>query len=215
MFTGIVEELGTISTVKRKNQSSVIIVKATKVLEDVNIGDSIAVNGVCLTVKMFDKSTFQADVMNETFDRSNLGNLKSGDPVNLERAMLAGGRFGGHMVAGHVDDTGVITNIKRDDNAVWFTISASDKILHYCVEKGSITIDGISLTIAGLSQGFLQVSVIPHTLSETVLGHKQIGDIINLENDMVGKYIEKFVTGNQTETKDTKLTKEMLFNAGF
>lgn len=215
MFTGIVEELGCVSTVKRGNQSSVIIIKAKKVLEDVAIGDSIAVNGVCLTAKSFDATTFQADVMNETFQRSNLGKLKPGDAVNLERAMLAGGRFGGHMVAGHVDDTGVITNMKRDDNAIWFTISANEKILHYCVEKGSITIDGISLTIADMGDDYLKISVIPHTMEQTNLGKKRIGDLVNLENDMVGKYIEKFVTKETKESQECELTQEMLFQAGF
>ena len=148
MFTGIIEELGTISNISKTAASAVLTISASLVLEDVQLGDSIAVNGVCLTVTSFTATSFTADVMHETLNRSSLGALRSGSKVNLERAMSAGGRFGGHIVSGHIDGIGKITDIKKDDNAVWYTIAASPEILHYIVEKGSIAIDGISLTVA-------------------------------------------------------------------
>ena len=193
MFTGIVEEIGVVKTVQKSGSSSFIRIEAEKVLSDVQLGDSIAVNGVCLTVTAFDGKIFQADVMNETLKRSSLGALKSGSPVNLERAMAAGGRFGGHIVSGHIDGTGIITDIKNDGIAVWYTISAEAGIMRYIVEKGSIAIDGISLTIAGVDDGSFKVSVIPHTAAQTVLGVKKVGDIVNLENDIIGKYVEKLI----------------------
>ena len=151
MFTGIVEELGTVISLKRGSKAAVLTIKANVIFEDLKLGDSVAVNGVCLTATHISGNTFQADVMNETFNRSSLGNLKKGSVVNLERAMAANGRFGGHMVAGHVDDTGELVDVKQDDNAVWFTIKAPQHIMKYCIEKGSIALDGISLTIAKLS----------------------------------------------------------------
>ena len=176
-------------------------------------------NGVCLTATHMSGKTFQADVMNETFNRSSLGTLKKGDVVNLERAMAANGRFGGHMVAGHIDDVGELVSVKQDDNAVWFTIKAPKKIMKYCIEKGSIALDGISLTIAKLTEDTLSVSMIPHTIQNTNFGNKKMGDLINLENDMVGKYIDKLIHFAEDEDKHNKesttLTMEMLRNAGF
>ena len=141
------------------------------IFEDLKLGDSVAVNGVCLTATHISGNTFQADVMNETFNRSSLGSLKKGSVVNLERAMAANGRFGGHMVAGHVDDTGELVSVKQDDNAVWFTIKAPENIMKYCIEKGSIELDGISLTIAKLSDDTISVSMIPHTIKNTNFGY--------------------------------------------
>lgn len=216
MFTGIIEELGTVISMKRGSQSSILVIKGKKIFDDLALGDSVAVNGVCLTASSIDGDRFQADVMNETFHRSSLGRLKAGDVVNLERAMAANGRFGGHMVAGHVDDTGEITKITHDDNAVWFTIRASQQVMRYCIEKGSIALDGISLTIAKLTENTLSVSMIPHTISNTNFGRKKPGDIVNLENDMVGKYIETLWKGNaQSVEKKSSLTIETLRNAGF
>lgn len=214
MFTGIIEELGTVISVKRGGQSSVIRIGASKILEDLHTGDSIAVNGVCLTAVAFDGQSFTADVMNETFEKSTLESLRSKDPVNLERAMSAGGRFGGHIVAGHVDGTGTILSVKQDANAVWFKVEVWPEILRYCIKKGSIAIDGISLTIAETGDSWFQVSVIPHTLKQTVLGVRKPGDAVNLENDMIGKYVEKLL-GPKTEEKSSSLTEEMLINAGF
>ncbi len=212
MFTGIVEELGTVKRITKSNNKQSITISCQKVLEDIHLGDSIAVNGVCLTVTTFDKSGFSADVMNETFSRSSLGSLSSGSRVDLERAMSADGRFGGHIVSGHIDGTGIIRNIKKDGNAVWFEIAADEKILDFVVEKGSIAIDGISLTVANVSKNSFSISVIPHTLDCTVLGSKKRGDIVNLENDVIGKYIKKFIDRNH---ENKGLTKEFLLSNGF
>lgn len=194
MFTGIIEEIGEILAVQRNAESMILTIKAEKILDDMQVGDSVATNGVCLTVVGIAGSSFQADVMHETMRRSSLGKLKTGSRVNLERAMRADARFGGHMVAGHIDGTGIITDVRKDDNAVWYTIAAEPRILHYVIEKGSIAIDGISLTVATVSKEDFSVSIIPHTLQETTLAHRRAGDLVNLENDMVGKYIEKFLT---------------------
>lgn len=194
MFTGLIEEIGTIEAVKRGARSAVLVVRGDKIFSNLKVGDSVSTNGVCLTATAINGKTFSADVMNETLSRSGLGKLRSGSHVNLERAMAADGRFGGHMVAGHVDGTGKIIHIRRDDNAIWYTISASAEIMRYIVEKGSVAIDGISLTVAAAGREDFSVSVIPHTAQETTLAEKKIGDAVNLENDMVGKYIEKFVS---------------------
>lgn len=199
MFTGIIEEVGKIRQIKKGMNSAVVTIGAQKVLIDVHIGDSIAVNGICLTVTSYTKKDFTADVMHESLRRSSLFQAKIGSHVNLERAMPANGRFSGHIVSGHVDGTGVIQSIVRDANAIWYKIRASADILYYIVEKGSITIDGISLTVTRVEKEYFSVSIIPHTLGETNLIDKRIGDMVNLENDCVGKYIEKFVVGRQNE----------------
>jgi len=193
MFTGIVEEKGTVGHISLAGISGSIAIKARKVLEGTRIGDSIAVNGVCLTVVSLRPDGFTADVMAETIRRTGLGSLKPGDQVNLERAMAADGRFGGHIVAGHIDGVGTIRSAVPEGNAVWITIDAPPQILRYIVEKGSIAIDGISLTVAYVDESVFKVSVIPHTAAETTLLSKKAGDIVNLENDIVGKYIEKLM----------------------
>ena len=193
MFTGIIEEMGTIENIAKGAHSAVLTINARKILEDVHIGDSIAVNGVCLTVTSFDHERFTADVMHETLNRSALAQCKRKSPVNLERAMQLGGRFGGHIVSGHIDATGKILGIREDDNAVWYRIGADYKILKYIVEKGSVALDGISLTVAEVRSDSFSVSVIPHTRANTTLTHKKIGDIINIETDCIGKYIEKLI----------------------
>ena len=212
MFTGIVEEMGTVTKLIRDSKQQRISINCHKILEDIHIGDSIAVNGVCLTVVTYDKNSFQADVMNETFMRSGLGALRPGNPVNLERAMAADGRFGGHIVNGHIDGTGTIKSIKKDDNAIWFEITAPRDITDGIVEKGSIAIDGISLTIAAVDNVSFKVSIIPHTLKETVLGARKVGDTVNLETDVIGKYVKKLL---MSRTTNTGLTKEMLLANGF
>ncbi|SHM91968.1 riboflavin synthase [Ruminococcus flavefaciens] len=214
MFTGIIEEIGTVCSVKRSGSSSFIEIQAKKVLEDVHMGDSIAVNGVCLTVTHFGGGVFRADVMNETLSRSSLGSLTSGSPVNLERAMAAGGRFGGHIVSGHIDGTGTITDIKNDGIAVWYTVSAAPELLRYIVEKGSIAIDGISLTVAKVTDTSFSVSIIPHTASQTILGSRKVGDIVNLENDIIGKYVEKLMKPSEAAPQSS-LSMEMLAKHGF
>lgn len=199
MFTGIIEEVGRIRAIERQAVSARLTIAASKVLSDVHLGDSIAVNGVCLTVTSFGRDYFCADVMHETLNRSSLGALGVKSPVNLERAMLAGGRFGGHIVSGHIDGTGTIREVRRDGNAVWYTIQASEPILRLIVEKGSIAIDGISLTVARVDRVSFSVSIIPHTLQETALAVKRAGDIVNLENDCIGKYVAKLMGMEEPE----------------
>ena len=216
MFTGIVEEMGTIQAIRRGRSSAVLEIQAESVLSDVHIGDSIAVNGVCLTVTSFSAQGFTADVMHETLDRSSLSRLKGGSRVNLERAMAADGRFGGHIVAGHVDGVGTVTALRRDDNAIWYTIQAGPEILRYVVEKGSITIDGISLTVAAVDDKSFQISAIPHTVAVTVLQDRKPGDIVNLETDIIGKYVEKLLTAPRAAEKpQSTLTREFLTRYGF
>lgn len=215
MFTGIIEEVGTVKAVKRSGTSSFIEIQAKKVLEDVHLGDSIAVNGVCLTVTHFGGGVFRADVMNETLSRSSLGSLTSGSPVNLERAMAAGGRFGGHIVSGHIDGTGTVSDIKNDGIAVWYTIAAPRELLRYIVEKGSIAIDGISLTVAKVTDTSFSVSIIPHTAAQTILGTKKIGDTVNLENDIIGKYVEKLMKPSDPQKSESGITMDFLMKNGF
>lgn len=209
MFTGIVEETGVICAVQRGAKSAVLTVEAKKVLEDVHVGDSIATNGVCLTVTAVRGGCFTADVMNETLRRSSLGSLTPGSRVNLERAMAANGRFGGHIVSGHIDGTGTVVSVRRDDIAVWYTIRTTPQLMRYIVEKGSIAIDGISLTVAAVETDRFSVSIIPHTVQETTLGEKRPGATVNLENDIIGKYVEKLMQ------KDGGVTPELLAQNGF
>lgn len=217
MFTGIVEEIGTIKKVEKGAKSSKLTIEGAKIFDDLKLGDSVAVNGVCLTVTEYTKNIFTADVMNETLSRSNLGDLKNGSRVDLERAMAADGRFGGHIVSGHIDGTGRIVKTEKDDIAVWYTIAADKKIMKYIIEKGSVTIDGISLTVAKVTDTDFSVSIIPHTAKETVLGFKKAGDTVNLENDVVGKYIEHFLNFDDKSVpeKNTGITKDFLLKAGF
>ena len=226
MFTGIIEELGTVKALSMAGKSGTIAISAKKVLEKTKIGDSIAVNGVCLTVTKLKPDGFTADVMAETIRRSSLGSLNPGSKVNLERAMAADGRFGGHIVSGHIDGTGTIIEFRKEENAVWVRIEASPAIMNLIVEKGSICIDGISLTVATVSKTDFQVSVIPHTGEETTLLKKVPGDKVNLENDVVGKYVQKLLgiapvsEDNNEENKNsgspkTGLTMDMLKEFGF
>lgn len=193
MFTGIVEEMGTVKRLEQSPINCKLELNCQKVLEDTKIGDSIAVNGVCLTVVQMTEHSFTADVMPETLRRSSLGSLKIGSKVNLERAMAANGRFGGHIVAGHIDGTGKIKSMTPEGNAVLVTIGAEPAILRYIVEKGSIAIDGISLTVAKISHSDFTVSLIPHTAGETTLLLHRPGEIVNLETDIIGKYTEKLL----------------------
>lgn len=193
MFTGIIEEIGTVKQVQSGTTACILTVSASTVLSDVHIGDSIAVNGTCLTVCRSDGSSFSADVMPETMRRTNLGKLRPGSKVNLERAMSANGRFGGHIVSGHIDGTGTVKKMQREENAVWVTISADASVLRYIVEKGSVAIDGISLTVANVTQQDFSVSVIPHTAQQTTLLSRTPGDTVNLECDIIAKYTEKLL----------------------
>lgn len=195
MFTGIIEETGQIERVTRGAKSTRLWIKAGTVLEGTRIGDSICTSGVCLTVTKLDQGRFEADVMAETLRRSKLGDLTAGSRVNLERAMQLDGRLGGHMVSGHIDGTGSIQAVWREDNAVWLAVSAEASLLRYIVEKGSVAIDGVSLTVAAVDQTGFRVSVIPHTGRETTLMQLKTGDVVNLECDIIGKYVEKLMTG--------------------
>lgn len=193
MFTGLVEELGVIKKLSISGHSGSITISAAAVLEGTKTGDSIAVNGICLTVTSIGSGHFTADIMAETVRRSSLKNVSPGDRVNLERAMAADGRFGGHIVSGHVDGTGTVTSVRKEENAVWVTVNAPQAILKYIVEKGSVCLDGISLTVASVTDTCFSVSVIPHTGEQTTLLEKRAGDIINIENDIIGKYVEHFL----------------------
>ena len=211
MFTGIIEEKGIVKSAGKGK----ISVSASKVLEGTKLGDSIAVNGVCLTVTELSSSYFSADVMNETLSRSNLGSLTKGSAVNLERAMASDGRFGGHIVSGHIDGTGIIDSMKNDGNSVWVYISCPDSILNLIIEKGSVAIDGISLTVAKVLENSFAVSVIPHTGHETTLLDKKAGDKVNLENDVIGKYVKRLMKTdglNQDPVENQKKRDEKLLN---
>jgi riboflavin synthase len=215
MFTGIIEEIGVMVCVRQGPASSVLQIGAEKIFEDLRLGDSVAVNGVCLTASKIQGNSFFADVMSETLNRSALGMLKAGDPVNLERAMAANGRFGGHIVSGHIDGTGKILQVRREDNAVWYRVGAPSGIMKYIVEKGSIAIDGISLTVARTGQGDFSVSVIPHTAGHTILSRKGPQDTVNLENDIIGKYVEKLTGAGREEKAVSGVTRELLRKAGY
>jgi len=194
MFTGIIEEIGHMRRIHSQGQAMVLTIGARKVLEDVHLGDSIAVNGVCLTVIAFDSDSFSVDVMPETFRKTNLRKLQNGTRVNLERAMPANGRFGGHIVQGHVDTTATIVSRVSEENAVVFRFEPENtSIFKYILAGGSITIDGISLTVVSVSERDASVSIIPHTLAQTVLNDKKAGDTVNMECDVLGKYMERLL----------------------
>ena len=198
MFTGIIEEIGTVRRIEHGAKGARLTIQAKTVLEDTRIGDSIATNGVCLTVVSMTGDSFSADVMAESLRRSSLGTLQGGSPVNLERAMAANGRFGGHIVSGHIDGTGTIASQKREDNAVWVKIKTPAPLLRYIVEKGSIAIDGVSLTVAAVTDTDFSVSISPHTGAQTILLGKKPGDPVNLECDVIGKYVEKLTAPHKT-----------------
>lgn len=193
MFTGIVEEMGVVKTFEKTLGGTQLRILAKSILSDVKTGDSISINGTCLTVVVAEEHEFLVEVSPETLSVTSLGSLQSGVPVNLERAMKLGDRLGGHLVSGHVDGLGVIVDRKQDGNAILLTIEAPQDIIHYCVPKGSITIDGISMTINDIRNRTFSLAVIPHTAQVTTLGLKQKGDQVNLESDMIGKYVERLL----------------------
>ncbi|GAA0103454.1 riboflavin synthase [Paraclostridium sordellii] len=217
MFTGIVEEIGVIKEIKKGEKSSKLFIKANKVLNQINVGDSIATNGVCLTVTDLNNDSFEADVMAETLRKSNLESFNIGSEVNLERALSLEKRLGGHIVSGHIDGIGIITSFIKEDNAIWITVKASMNILKYIVHKGSITIDGISLTVAYVDDSCFKVSIIPHTARETTLLNKKVGDTVNLECDLIGKYVEKLLGLNidKNNNHENLISEEFLRNNGF
>ena len=204
MFTGIIEEIGTVKQMLPGRVSYRLTVSAEKVLEGTKVGDSIATNGICLTVTDIHGSSFDADVMAETVRRTNLASLHAGSKVNLERALTPSSRLGGHIVSGHIDGTGTITSMMREDNAIWVTVAAKPALLRYMIEKGSIAIDGVSLTLASVADDSFKVSVIPHTGEETILLKKKPGDTVNLECDLIGKYVEKLLMPRPDEDGEEK-----------
>ncbi|GAB7386207.1 riboflavin synthase subunit alpha [Bacillaceae bacterium] len=220
MFTGIIEEIGTVQRIKKQGNAIVLEIGAKKVLQDVKRGDSIAVNGVCLTVTSFSDDSFATDVVPETMRRTNFSELQVGSAVNLERAMAAGGRFGGHFVSGHIDGTGRICGMQRQENAVILTIEADPSLLRYVIPKGSIAVDGISLTVMDVEEDRFSLSIIPHTWRETVLQYRKKGDLVNLECDMIGKYVEKLLSlktkdGRGNEQQRGKIDAAFLAEHGF
>ena len=215
MFTGLIEEIGILKEVRKGFKSAELSISANKVLQDIRIGDSISTNGVCLTVIRFSNNSFVVDVMPETMRRSNLKNLKPGSKINLERALRLGDRLGGHIVSGHIDGMGLVKAIEAEDNATWVTIEAKSQIMKYIIEKGSIAIDGTSLTVAYVDDNAFKVSIIPLTRDETTLLSKKIGNEVNLECDMVGKYIERFTMFNITDNSPNEINMDFLKDNGF
>ncbi|MCR4671657.1 MAG: riboflavin synthase [Lachnospiraceae bacterium] len=215
MFTGIIEEMGTIREMSPGGQSYRVTIGADKVLEGTQIGDSIAVNGICLTVTEMTSDSFSCDVMAETVRRTSFRTLRNGSRVNLERALTLSARLGGHIVSGHIDGTGTISGFMREDNAVWITINAGPELLHYMIEKGSVALDGVSLTIAYVDDKCLKVSIIPHTGAETILLSKDPGDPVNIECDLIGKYVEKLLGGGPVGTESPSTAEKGGISAAF
>lgn len=215
MFTGLIEELGTINKINQKGHTLVLVIEAEKIMKDLQVGDSIAVNGVCLTVTKFTKDYFEADVMPETFKHTSLSTLKEGSRVNLERAMAANGRFGGHFVTGHIDGTGTIRKRTHIENAILIEIEIPEQFSHFVLEKGSIAIDGTSLTVFKTTNHSVTISLIPHTAKEAVIGIKREGEIVNLEFDVMAKYFYSFMQKRETEVKSGRITTEFLKENGF
>lgn len=219
MFTGIIEEIGTIDTMVQSGEAIVMTIRANKVIGDVKLGDSIAVNGVCLTVTSFNSKQFTVDIMPETVRSTSLKELKRGSKINLERAMSSNGRFGGHFVSGHAEGIGEIIKKEAHYNAVYYEIKVPNELMKYIVLKGSIAVDGTSLTVFAVTESTFTISLIPHTRSETVLGEKGVGDIVNIECDMLAKYIENFMTrylsNNDKLTEKSSITESFLSEHGF
>ncbi|GEL77903.1 riboflavin synthase [Tenuibacillus multivorans] len=213
MFTGIVEEVGTIKHMTQGEESLELSIEVRNITNDLNLGDSISVNGVCLTVTNFTDTTFDTDIMPETFHHTALKRLTEGSKVNLERAMHANGRFGGHFVSGHVDGVGKIMRRETKDNAEYFDIEVSPELSKYMMMKGSVSVDGTSLTIFGLSDHHFTISLIPHTQDATILTRKHVGDEVNIECDMLLKYVHRLVKPEENSDKGVSL--EQLKQAGF
>lgn len=214
MFTGIIEEIGTVNRIQKVSEQAVkMSISSKKILEDVHLGDSIAVNGICLTVTKFTTDSFEVDAMPETIKATSLKELKRGSRVNLERAMAANGRFGGHFVSGHIDGTGEIIKKQQEQNAIYYDIKIPMDLTQYLLHKGSITVDGTSLTIFQVKNNVFTISLIPHTVQETILGEKGIGDIVNIECDLLAKYMEKMLEKKQSQ--GSTMSKDFLMSNGF
>ncbi|MGM0567115.1 MAG: riboflavin synthase [Bacteroidota bacterium] len=215
MFTGLIEDKGSVLSVKKGAKAAEIAIRSKKITGDLHIGDSVSVNGVCLTVTVIQDDVFHVDAVPETMSRSNLGGLATGSRVNLERALRVGDRLGGHMVSGHVDALGYIQYIEKDENAVWFTFKMESENIKYLVAKGSVAVDGISLTVVDVFEDKFTVSVIPLSLKETVLSDKNLGDSVNIECDMTAKYIERFFTWKGDRQDKKGVSMEDLTKYGF
>lgn len=216
MFTGIVEEVGIIKNIKKNSNSLSLTISANKVLDDIKLGDSICTNGVCLTVTDFDKYSFTVDAIESTIRKTDLYNLDISSKVNLERALSLKDRLGGHIVQGHVDGIGEIANIRDEDLSKVYSIKAKENLLNKLVKQGSITISGVSLTISDLKEDYFEVSIIPHTLKETIINDLKIGDIVNLETDIIGKYIDRFLNADKSkDEKVSSLSLDFLAENGF
>lgn len=217
MFTGLIEELGAIKSINRSGDSMLLQINANKILEDISLGDSISVNGICLTVISFNHSSFSVDVMPETVYKTSLKELKTGSQVNLERAMSANNRFGGHIVSGHIDGTATLVSKKCLDNAIYFNFKIETSLASQLITKGSIAIDGVSLTLVNIEKESFSVSIIPHTLEQTILANKKPGQVVNIELDIIGKYIQKAVENIaiQRSGSESKITESFLFENGF
>lgn len=217
MFTGIIEEKGTIRKIQKNGDAIVMAIQADRILSDVHLGDSISVNGVCLTVTTFNSQTFSVDLMPETVRNTSLRDLNVNSQVNLERAMSAEGRFGGHFVSGHVDGIGTIKAKRPEHNAVYYDIEIPKELRKYMMMKGSVSVDGTSLTIFGLTPDTFTISIIPHTIQETIIGDKGAGDIVNIECDMLAKYLEELITNRfaSDDHSSEKITGSFLKEHGF
>ncbi|NLV76958.1 MAG: riboflavin synthase [Tissierellia bacterium] len=214
MFTGLIEEIGKVVDIFERNKMWSITFECEKILEDVDVGDSIAVNGVCLTVEEYDENLFKANVMAETMRKSNLKYLKKGSSVNLERALKIGDRFGGHIVSGHIDGIGIIEEYEDEGDAIWVSISTSKDILKYIVYKGSVAVDVVSLTVSYVDEKIFKVSIIPHTNENTTLIKRNIKDVVNIECDLIGKYVEKLLLHEKAK-KESSIDMNFLIQNGF
>lgn len=211
MFTGIIEEVGRVKSLRRGSRSFTLEVEASVVMDDTRVGDSIATNGVCLTVTSLTNLGFTADVMPETVSKTALGELSPGSPVNLERALSLQTRLGGHIVSGHIDGTGRIIDRRQDDTALWLTVECDSSLMRYIVQKGSITVQGVSLTVARVDDRSFSVSLIPHTQAATTLHQAKVGDRVNLENDIIAKYVERLL-GRSSADSDNGLMDKLARN---
>jgi riboflavin synthase len=215
MFTGLIEDLGTLRQIRRGGESVRLVVATGIPMGELTTGESIAVNGICLTVTSFGDGTFTADVSPETLIRTTLGELQRGNPVNLERALRLSDRLGGHMVSGHVDGIGTILERVQDRNAIRFSCRVPADISRFLVEKGSVAIDGISLTVNEIKGDTFSVAVIPHTLAVTTLRDRVVGSRVNIETDIIGKYVEKFLRGKEGDDGKDSLDLQFLAKHGF
>ena len=217
MFTGIIEAVGTIKAINVNGQGARLVIATNNLdMSDVKLGDSIATNGICLTVVDFDNKSYSADVSNETLQRTGFANYGVGMSVNLEKAMLASTRFGGHMVSGHVDGISEVLSIINNGNSIEYWLSMPNDLAHYIAEKGSVTIDGTSLTVNALEQNKFRLTIVPHTVKETVFSHYKVGTKVNLEVDLIARYLERLLTKEEhAQNKPSGVSESLLHKAGF